>query len=61
MNERFFLKILLVLFCGLIAAYAIIKDKFGEAVSAFDANETMPFFEVIFISSAVCNIERVVF
>jgi NADH-quinone oxidoreductase subunit C len=33
------------------AAYAIIHDKFGEAVSAFDANETMPFFEVIDISA----------
>jgi NADH-quinone oxidoreductase subunit C len=29
------------------AAYAIIHEKFGEAVSAFDANETMPFFEVL--------------
>jgi NADH-quinone oxidoreductase subunit C len=29
------------------AAYAIIYEKFGEAVSAFDGNETMPFFEVL--------------
>ncbi len=29
------------------AAYAIIKEKFGDAISAFDANETMPFFEVL--------------
>ncbi len=29
------------------AAYAIIHEKFGAAVSAFDANETMPFFEVL--------------
>jgi NADH-quinone oxidoreductase subunit C len=29
------------------AAYAIIHEKFGDAVSAFDANETMPFFEVL--------------
>ncbi len=29
------------------AAYAIIHEKFGTAVSAFDANETMPFFEVL--------------
>ena len=29
------------------AAYAIIQDKFAEAVSAFDANDTMPFFEVL--------------
>ena len=29
------------------AAYAIIHEKFGSAVSAFDANETMPFFEVL--------------
>jgi NADH-quinone oxidoreductase subunit C len=29
------------------AAYAIIHDKFGEAISAFDANDTMPFFEVL--------------
>jgi len=31
-------------------AYAIIHEKFGEAVSAFDANATMPFFEVLDIS-----------
>ena len=29
------------------AAYSIIHEKFGDAVSAFDANETMPFFEVV--------------
>ena len=29
------------------AAYVIIHDKFGDALSAFDANETMPFFEVL--------------
>ncbi len=29
------------------AAYAIIHEKFGKAVSAFDANDTMPFFEVL--------------
>ena len=29
------------------AAYAIIHEKFGTAVSAFDDNETMPFFEVL--------------
>ena len=29
------------------AAYAIIHEKFGAAVSDFDANETMPFFEVL--------------
>jgi NADH-quinone oxidoreductase subunit C len=29
------------------AAYAIIHDKFGSALSAFDANATMPFFEVL--------------
>ena len=29
------------------AAYAIIQERFGSAVSAFDANETMPFFEVL--------------
>ena len=29
------------------SAYAIIREKFGDAVSAFDANETMPFFEVL--------------
>ncbi|MEI6757485.1 MAG: NADH-quinone oxidoreductase subunit C [Chlorobium sp.] len=29
------------------SAYAIIREKFGEAVSAFDANDTMPFFEVL--------------
>jgi NADH-quinone oxidoreductase subunit C len=28
------------------AAYDVIKERFGDAVSAFDANETMPFFEV---------------
>ncbi len=29
------------------AAYAIIQEKFGAAVSALDTNETMPFFEVV--------------
>ncbi len=29
------------------AAYDIIRERFGEAVSEFDANATMPFFEVI--------------
>ncbi|MEI7788980.1 MAG: NADH-quinone oxidoreductase subunit C [Chlorobiaceae bacterium] len=29
------------------AAYVIIHDKFGDALSVFDANETMPFFEVL--------------
>ncbi|NTU58835.1 MAG: NADH-quinone oxidoreductase subunit C [Chlorobiaceae bacterium] len=29
------------------AAYDIIRERFGEAVSEFDANPTMPFFEVI--------------
>ncbi len=29
------------------SAYAIIREKFGDAVSAFDANDTMPFFEVL--------------
>ncbi len=29
------------------AAYSIIHEKFGSAISALDANETMPFFEVI--------------
>ncbi|MDP8305551.1 MAG: NADH-quinone oxidoreductase subunit C [Candidatus Chlorobium antarcticum] len=28
------------------AAYAVIHEKFGEAISAFDDNATMPFFEV---------------
>jgi NADH-quinone oxidoreductase subunit C len=28
-------------------AYALIKERFGDAVSDFDANETMPFFEVL--------------
>jgi NADH-quinone oxidoreductase subunit C len=28
------------------AAYAVIRERFGDAVSDFDANETMPFFEV---------------
>ncbi|MEI8032290.1 MAG: NADH-quinone oxidoreductase subunit C [Chlorobiaceae bacterium] len=32
------------------AAYAVIKEAFGDAVSAFDANETMPFFEVLDLS-----------
>jgi NADH-quinone oxidoreductase subunit C len=29
------------------AAYSIIKERFGVAVSVLDANETMPFFEVL--------------
>ncbi|MFZ4801223.1 MAG: NADH-quinone oxidoreductase subunit C [Chlorobium sp.] len=29
------------------AAYRVIQEQFGAAVSAFDANETMPFFEVV--------------
>ncbi|HCD37081.1 NADH-quinone oxidoreductase subunit C [Chlorobium phaeovibrioides] len=29
------------------AAYAVIHEKFGEAISAFDDNATMPFFEVL--------------
>ena len=29
------------------AAYAVIHEKFGDALSAFDGNETMPFFEVL--------------
>lgn len=29
------------------AAYAVIREQFGSAVSDFDANETMPFFEVL--------------
>ncbi|NTW52151.1 MAG: NADH-quinone oxidoreductase subunit C [Chlorobiaceae bacterium] len=29
------------------AAYDIIRERFGEAVSEFDANPTMPFFEVL--------------
>jgi len=29
------------------AAYGIIREAFGSAVSDFDANETMPFFEVL--------------
>ena len=29
------------------AAYSIIHEKFGSAISALDANETMPFFEGI--------------
>ncbi|MEI6638519.1 MAG: NADH-quinone oxidoreductase subunit C [Chlorobium sp.] len=29
------------------AAYKIIQERFGTAVSALDANETMPFFEVL--------------
>jgi NADH-quinone oxidoreductase subunit C len=29
------------------AAYSIIHEKFGLAISDFDANETMPFFEVV--------------
>lgn len=29
------------------AAYTIIHEKFGEAISAFDPNPTMPFFEVL--------------
>ena len=29
------------------AAYAIIHAQFGDALSAFDGNETMPFFEVL--------------
>ncbi len=29
------------------AAYSIIHEKFGEAISPLDANETMPFFEVV--------------
>lgn len=29
------------------AAYDIIKERFGSAVSEFDANPTMPFFEVV--------------
>jgi NADH-quinone oxidoreductase subunit C len=29
------------------AAYAIIRERFGSAVSEFDGNETMPFFEVL--------------
>ena len=29
------------------AAYSIIHEKFGSAISDFDANETMPFFEVV--------------
>ncbi|NTW56455.1 MAG: NADH-quinone oxidoreductase subunit C [Chlorobiaceae bacterium] len=31
-------------------AWAIIHEKFGDAVSAFDPNETMPFFEVLDLS-----------
>jgi len=30
-----------------VAAYSIIHEKFGNAVSDFDANESMPFFEVV--------------
>ena len=29
------------------AAYSIIHERFGDAVSVLDANETMPFFEVV--------------
>jgi NADH-quinone oxidoreductase subunit C len=29
------------------AAYDIIRERFGDAVSEFDANPTMPFFEVL--------------
>lgn len=29
------------------AAYDIIRERFGDAVSEFDANPTMPFFEVV--------------
>ncbi|ARM31090.1 NADH-quinone oxidoreductase subunit C [Prosthecochloris sp. HL-130-GSB] len=29
------------------AAYAVVHEKFGEAVSAFDDNPLMPFFEVL--------------
>jgi len=29
------------------AVYDIIKERFGDAVSEFDANPTMPFFEVL--------------
>uniref|UniRef100_Q3ASW6 NADH-quinone oxidoreductase subunit C n=1 Tax=Chlorobium chlorochromatii (strain CaD3) TaxID=340177 RepID=Q3ASW6_CHLCH len=29
------------------AAYTLIKEEFGDGVSEFDANETMPFFEVV--------------
>jgi len=29
------------------AAYAIIREQFGSAVSEFDGNATMPFFEVL--------------
>lgn len=30
-----------------MAAYSIIHEKFGKAVSDLDANESMPFFEVV--------------
>jgi len=29
------------------SAYAVIREQFADAISDFDANETMPFFEVI--------------
>ncbi|MEI6847708.1 MAG: NADH-quinone oxidoreductase subunit C [Chlorobiaceae bacterium] len=29
------------------AAYAVIHERFGDVVSSFDGNETMPFFEVL--------------
>ena len=35
------------------AAYDIIKARFGDAVSEFDANPTMPFFEVLDLSKWV--------
>jgi NADH-quinone oxidoreductase subunit C len=30
-----------------LAAYEVVREKFGDAVSAFDPNETMPFFDVL--------------
>ncbi len=33
-----------------VTAYSIIKEHFGSAISEFDPNETMPFFEVLDVS-----------
>lgn len=35
------------------AAYDIVRERFGDAVSDFDANPTMPFFEVADVSKWV--------
>ncbi len=36
-----------------LAAYTLIRERFGDAVSEFDANPTMPFFEVLDVSKWV--------